>query len=231
MAQALVERFDGEVPARMEDLVTSRASAARPATSSAASPSACPGLPVDTHVGPAVAPARPHDPDRSGQGRARAQRDGPAGEARDVQPPPDPPRPAVCIARNAPMCRVRAQRLLPRSSVNSVPLSSTDTGHVTARVSRGGVAGSGNPVVSKSQPGSRHLVPGDAGIRRLASPRETAPSGAVAHFGHAAQRAAQRSSARVATSSRRRRVATARARRLRAHASTSSPRGRRSTAR
>ena len=121
-----------------------------------------------------------------------------------------------------PLRRLRARRLLPRLVSESVPLSSTDAGRVTARVHGEGLRDRGNPVVSKSQPGSRHLVSGDAGIRRLASLRRRPLRGPSPHFGHVAQRCAQRSSARVATSSRPRRLDAARARASSSAASTSS---------
>ena len=50
MAQAVEERFGGEIPTELDDFVTLPASAARPATSCGRSGSDCPGLPVDTHV-------------------------------------------------------------------------------------------------------------------------------------------------------------------------------------
>ena len=130
----------------------------------------------------AVAPARPHHADRPGEGRARAERDDPARGAGHVQPPADPPRPADLHRPQPPLRRLRAERLLPVLVDESVPLSSTDGRGVTRCRPGEGLRDGGNPVVSKSQPGSRHLVSGDAGIRRLASLRETAPSGAVSAF-------------------------------------------------
>ena len=114
MAQALVDRYDGEVPVAMEDLVSrARASAARRPTWCAASPWTCPGLPVDTHVGAPVAAPRAHHRDRSGEGRARAQPDGPGGRAGRLQPAADPPRSSGLRRPQAAVRRVRARRLLP----------------------------------------------------------------------------------------------------------------------
>ena len=51
MAAALVERFGGEVPTAMDDLVTIPGVGRKTPTWCAAWRSACPGCPVDTHVG------------------------------------------------------------------------------------------------------------------------------------------------------------------------------------
>jgi endonuclease-3 len=51
MAQAVVERFDGEVPSRMEDLVTVPGVGRKTANVLRSVALDLPGLPVDTHVG------------------------------------------------------------------------------------------------------------------------------------------------------------------------------------
>ncbi|MBU6329954.1 MAG: endonuclease III [Acidobacteria bacterium] len=51
MAQALVERFDGEVPSAMEDLVTIPGCGRKTANVVRSVAMGLPGLPVDTHVG------------------------------------------------------------------------------------------------------------------------------------------------------------------------------------
>lgn len=51
MAQALVERFDGEVPSRIEDLVTLPGVGRKTANVVRSVALGLPGLPVDTHVG------------------------------------------------------------------------------------------------------------------------------------------------------------------------------------
>jgi endonuclease-3 len=51
MAQAVVERFDGEVPSRMEDLVTLPGVGRKTANVLRSVAMDLPGLPVDTHVG------------------------------------------------------------------------------------------------------------------------------------------------------------------------------------
>ena len=51
MAQALVERFDGQVPSRMEDLVTIPGVGRKTANVVRSVGMDLPGLPVDTHVG------------------------------------------------------------------------------------------------------------------------------------------------------------------------------------
>ena len=223
MATALVERFDGEVPGAMEDLVTLPGVGRKTANVVRSVALDLPGLPVDTHVL------------RLSRRLGLTTQTDPVKVERELNAMIPPAKRGTFSLRlilhgrrgvrraQPPMRRLRAQRLLPRLVRESVPLSSTDAGRVTASVHGEGLQDRGNPVVSKSQPGSRHLVPGDAGIRRLVSPRETAPSGAVSAFwATTASCGAQRSSARIATSSRPRRLDAARARPRRAPASTSS---------
>ena len=197
MAKALVERFDGEVPGAMEDLVTVPGVGRKTANVVRSVALDLPGLPVDTHVLRLSRRLGLTTRDRSGEGRARAELDDPARGAGHVQPAVDPARPAGLHRPQPPLRGLRAERLLPILVDESVPLSSTDGSGVT-RYRRGeGLRDGGNPVVSKSQPGSRHLVSGDAGIRRLASLRETAPSGAVVRiFGGCAQHAVTKRSRR-----------------------------------
>ena len=93
MAQALVERFDGEVPTALEDLVTLPGVGRKTANVVRSVAFDLPGLPVDTHVDPAVAAARADRRDRPGQDRARAQRHGAGRGAGRLQPAADPARP------------------------------------------------------------------------------------------------------------------------------------------
>ena len=74
---ALVERFDGEVPGGVEDLVTLPGVGRKTGNVVRSVAMDEPGLPVDTHVGRLRHPPRTHDADRPGEGRARAQRPGP----------------------------------------------------------------------------------------------------------------------------------------------------------
>ena len=84
MATGVVERFGGEVPSRMADLVTLPGVGRKTANVLRSVAMDLPGLPVDTHVGRLSRRLGPHRGDRSGEGRAGAQRDGARPRERGV---------------------------------------------------------------------------------------------------------------------------------------------------
>ena len=77
MATAVVERFDGVVPTRMEDLVTLPGVGRKTANVLRSVAFGLPGLPVDTHVQRLSRRLGLTDGDRPGQGRACAGRHAP----------------------------------------------------------------------------------------------------------------------------------------------------------
>lgn len=92
MAAHVVERFGGEVPSRLADLVTLPGVGRKTANVVRSVAFELPGLPVDTHVGRLsrrLALTEHTDP----EGRAGAQRLPAAGRAGPVQPAADPARP------------------------------------------------------------------------------------------------------------------------------------------
>ena len=74
MAQALVERFDGEVPTALEDLVTIPGVGRKTGNVVRSVAFDLPGLPVDTHVRRLSNRLGSDHPGRSGEDRARAER-------------------------------------------------------------------------------------------------------------------------------------------------------------
>ena len=82
MAQALVDRFGGEVPHRMADLVTIPGVGRKTANVVRSVALGEPGLPVDTHVTRLSHLLGPHHRDRPGEDRARAQPHGAGRRAR-----------------------------------------------------------------------------------------------------------------------------------------------------
>ena len=113
MAQALVERFDGEVPTRLEDLVTLPGVGRKTANVVRSVAFDLPGLPVDTHVGRLsrrLGLTTEHDPVKV---ELDAQLLPAGGRAGSVQPPHDPPRPAGVRGPSAPLRGVRPGRHLP----------------------------------------------------------------------------------------------------------------------
>ena len=113
MAQALVERFDGEVPTRLDDLVTLPGVGRKTANVVRSVAFDLPGLPVDTHVGRLEPPARAHHRPRPREGRAHLELLPAGGRARSVQPADDPPRPAGVRRPLTPLRGVRPGRHLP----------------------------------------------------------------------------------------------------------------------
>ena len=113
MAPGVVERFGGEVPSRMDDLVTLPGVGRKTANVLRSVAMDLPGPPGRHPRRAAVPPARPHPGDRPGEGGAGAQRHGPGQGAGRVQPAPDPARPGRVRGPQAPLRRLRAGRLLP----------------------------------------------------------------------------------------------------------------------
>jgi endonuclease III len=83
MANSLVDRFGGEVPTELEDLVTLAGVGRKTANVVRSVAFNLPGLPVDTHVGRLAR-------------RLGAESNGSSGRAGQFQPPADTPRPA-CV--------------------------------------------------------------------------------------------------------------------------------------
>ena len=111
LGKALVERFDGEVPPRLKDLVTLPGVGRKTANVVLGNAFDIPGITVDTHFGRLARRFGWTEEDRPGQGRARGRRAVPAQGLDDAQPPPDLPRPAHAAtprSRRAVRARSRA---------------------------------------------------------------------------------------------------------------------------
>ncbi len=93
MARDVTERFGGEVPRDMEDLVTLPGVGRKTANVLRSVAFDLPGPPGRHPRRPPDAAPRPHRRQGPGQDRARDRRDGPARGAGRAQPPPDPARP------------------------------------------------------------------------------------------------------------------------------------------
>ena len=104
-------------PSALEDLVT-LPGVGRKTGQRGAQRGLGPARPARRHPrGPPQPPPGLTDRDRPGEGRARAQRHDPGRRAGPVQPAPDPPRPAGVRRPPPPLRGLRAQRLLPPSTV------------------------------------------------------------------------------------------------------------------
>ena len=123
MAAAVVERFDGEVPSRLEDLVTIPGVGRKTGNVVRSVDFDLPGLPVDTHVlrvskrlalTEALSPAQQGDAVKV---ELDAQFDDPVGRAGDVQPADDPARAGDLRGPATPVCRLPVERLLPLCAV------------------------------------------------------------------------------------------------------------------
>ncbi len=105
LGQALCERFGGEVPAKLKDLVTLPGVGRKTANVVLGNAFGIPGITVDTHFGLAGPPLPLDDRDRPGQGRGRRGRAHPAQgldrplAADDLARPPGLPRPPPGLRR------------------------------------------------------------------------------------------------------------------------------------
>ena len=188
MADAVEERFGGEVPSRLEDLVTLPGVGRKTANVVRSVAFDLPGLPVDTHVGRLSRRLGLTEQRRPGQGRARAQPLPAGGRAWPVQPADDPARPPCVPGPVAAVRGVRARGHLPvEQAADPTTAAAVTEGRPRRRrwevpthgPNRGRFVGTSRPGCSARgevlpwaahQPGSRHLGCRDAGIRRLASP-------------------------------------------------------------
>ena len=100
---ALVDRFDGEVPPRLDDLVTLPGRRPQDRQRRARQRLRRPRHHRRHPLRPAGPPVRLDRGDRPGQGRARGRRAVPQARLDDAQPPPDLARPPRCHARK-PAC-------------------------------------------------------------------------------------------------------------------------------
>ena len=121
LSAAIVERFDGEVPGRLEDLVTLPGVGRKTANVVLGNAFGVPGITVDTHFGRLVRRFGWTDRDRPGQGRARRRRDVPQARLDHAQPRPDLPRPP-----HLPRPQARLRRLPGRPVVPSYGEGETD---------------------------------------------------------------------------------------------------------
>ena len=113
LAQALEERFGGEVPTALEDLVTLPGVGRKTGNVVRSVAFDLPGLPVDTHVGRITRLLGLTDFRRPGQGRARARRPAPPEGMGRLLPPHDPPRPQDLHRPPPPLRRLPPERHLP----------------------------------------------------------------------------------------------------------------------
>ena len=107
LGQMLVERFDGEVPNRLQDLVTLPGFGRKTANVVLGNAFGVPGITVDTHLRPARAPLAVDERDRPGQGRVRDRRADPEEGLDDDVPPGDLARPPGVPRAQAGMRRLR----------------------------------------------------------------------------------------------------------------------------
>ena len=113
LGQELVERFDGEVPATMEELVTLPGVGRKTANVILGNAFDIPGITVDTHFGRLVRRWRWTDAGGPGQGRACGRRADRAQRVDPAEPPGDLPRPPRLPCPQAGLRRLRAGQGLP----------------------------------------------------------------------------------------------------------------------
>jgi hypothetical protein len=113
MAAAVVERFGGEVPDEMEDLVTLPGVGRKTANVLRSVAFGLPGLPVDTHVGRLtrrLGLTKATDPVKV---ELEVSTDGGPRGAGRAEPAADPPRPGDLPRPAAQVCRLPLERPLP----------------------------------------------------------------------------------------------------------------------
>ena len=128
MATAVRDRFDGEVPTELDDLVTLPGVGRKTGNVLRSVAYDLPGLPGGHPRRPAVAPAQAHQRDRSGEGRARPQRAGARRGARRVLAAADPARAAGVHRPQAALRGLRPRRHLPLGvpAVSTTPTPAFD---------------------------------------------------------------------------------------------------------
>ncbi len=147
MANAVSERFGGEVPGAMRIWSRSPASVARPRTSCAAWRSTCRGCPVDTHVTRLSHRLGLTTETDAGQDRTRAERHDPGRGAGPVQPAPHPARTPGLRGPQAPVRRLRPGRFLPqRDRLTGSPTEVIAARRITAEPSNIVIAFTESPV-------------------------------------------------------------------------------------
>ena len=113
LTPALVERYDGEVPGRLDDLVTLPGVGRKTANVVLGNAFDVPGHHRRHPLRPARPPARLDRGDRPGQGRARGRRAVPQARLDDAQPPPDLARPPALPRQEAGVRRLPGRALVP----------------------------------------------------------------------------------------------------------------------
>ena len=113
LGQELVERFDGEVPATMEELVTLPGVGRKTANVILGNAFDIPGITVDTHFGRLVRRWRWTDRGGPGEGRARDRRAHRAQRVDAAEPPGDLSRPPGLPRPQAGLRGMRAGQGLP----------------------------------------------------------------------------------------------------------------------
>ncbi len=160
--RAVADRFGGEVPSALEDLVTLPGVGRKTGNVVRSVAFGLPGLPVDTHVlrvTQRLGSARGPGPGRAagrGEGRAPAERLDPGRRTGRVQPAGDPARARHVCCPKTPLCRMPFGRFLPVGTVIGVrwafrPLFRQFGFPQVKSENPGATIGPGT--------GSRHLVP------------------------------------------------------------------------
>ena len=167
MASALEERFGGQVPTDLADLVTVPGVGRKTGNVVRSVAFGLPGLPVDTHVLRVSKRLGLTELERPGQGRAGTQCAHSSRRARRLQPPGDPARACDLYGPPAGLWALRPRRFLPVGVLGSHLGSSWEPArnldkyrHHAAHWKRAEIRMFGGT-------GSRHLVPQRvvAGIR------------------------------------------------------------------
>ena len=113
LSQALVERYDGQVPGRLDDLVTLPGVGRKTANVVLGNAFGVPGHHRRHPLRPARPPVRLDRGDRPGQGRARRRRALPQARLDDAVPPPHLARPPPLPRQEARLRRLPARPAVP----------------------------------------------------------------------------------------------------------------------